>query len=284
MKTQMISKRLANNIYVPASILLMLTLAASPVFALDFMGPPTSSYGQGRVSTGIDYSYSSMDLELTNGKWVDYLDGEFWGSGTAFSRNLKDFQMNRVYANLGFGLLDNLDAFVRLGAANATFDDSLWGESEDFESHAEPAVGAGIRATFYENENFALGALCQASWARFDGQLDSPYWASADYVEVDIAEIQIALGTTVRLNDQVAIYGGPFFHFVDGSLEDELNTVDEVEPVLAKTRYSWDVEESSNFGAYVGASLNLNENASFNIEYQRTADADAIALSFARKF
>ncbi|MHC4153406.1 MAG: hypothetical protein ACYST6_00550 [Planctomycetota bacterium] len=282
MKTQMISKGLARSICVPASVLLMLSVAASPAFALDFMGPPTSSYGQGRVSAGVDYSYSDMDLELENGSWVEHLDGAFFDSGDAVSLTLKDFQMNKVYANLGLGLVDNLDVFLRLGVADATFDDAIWGDNEEFESHAEPAVGAGIRATFYENENFALGVLCQASWARFDGQLDSPYWPSADYVEVDIAEIQIAVGPTVKLTDQIAIYGGPFFHFVDGSLDDEF--CEAAEGGLINAEYSWDVQESSNFGGYIGASLNLAENTSFNIEYQHTADADAIALSFAWKF
>jgi len=282
MKSKPIPKRPANNICVPALITLMLTFTAPPALALDFMGPPASNYGQGRVSAGVDYAYSQMDLELENGRWIEHLDGAFFDSGDAVSFTLKDFQTNRVYANLGFGLLDNLDAFVRLGAGNATFDDSIWGDNEGFESHAEPAVGTGIRATFYENENFALGALCQASWTRFDGQLDSPYWASADYVEVDIAEIQIAVGPTVKLNDQIAIYGGPFFHFVDGTLDDEFSEA--AEGGLINAKYSWDVQESSSFGGYIGASLNLNENASFNIEYQRTADADAVALSFAWKF
>jgi hypothetical protein len=263
---------------------LVMVMACSTSFGLDFMGPPVSSIGQGRFSVGVDYSYSSMDLELSGGRWVDHLDGEFLDSGKALSLELRDFEMNRAYANLGFGLLDNLDAFIRLGVADGRFGDSMWAENEEFESNPEPAIGAGVRATFYENERFALGGLFQTSWARFDGRLDSPYWASADYVELDITEIQIALGTAVKLSDQVAIYGGPFFHFVDGTLDDEMNEADIDLGGLVNTQYSWDVKESSNFGGYIGASFNASENACFNIEYQHTSDADAIGVSFAWRF
>jgi hypothetical protein len=241
-----------------------------------------STNKQGRFSAGVDHSYSETDLELENGTWVEHLDGEFFDSGKAVSLTLKNFETNRAYANLGYGISDNVDVFVRLGVADARFYDHPWGDNEEFESRAEPAIGAGIRATFYESGNLSLGGLLQTNWARFDGQLDSPYWPAADFVEVDIAEVQIAVGPTLRLNDQIAVYGGPFFHFIDGTFEDHFNEA--AEGGLINSRYSWDVKESSNFGAYLGARFNLDENRSFNIEYQHTSAADAIGLSFAWRF
>jgi hypothetical protein len=282
MKSQTISKGTGSSHLPGLMSFLMVALTASIAFALDPMGPPIGMNGQGVATAGIDYSYSDIELELNNGCWVEYLDGAFFDSGEAVSLNVKDFRRNKVYANLGFGLVDNLDLFVRLGVANATFGDSIWGDGEKFDSKAEPAVGFGIRATFYENENFAIGTLVQTSWARFDGQLTSPYWAASDFVEVSMAEVQIAIGTTVKLSDEVAVYGGPFFHFVDGALDDEF--YEAAEGGLIRAEYSWDFKESSNFGGYIGAAFELGKNISFNVEYQRTSTADAVAAAIAWRF
>jgi hypothetical protein len=263
-------------------MLLAVGLAAPAALGLDPMGPPTTSHKQGRFTAGIDYSYSNMDLELNDGRWIEYLDGLFSDSGQAQSFTLNNLKMNKAYVNLGYGIVDNLELFLRLGAAQADFGDSIWEDNEQFDSGAELALGAGMRAKFYEQGNLTLGALLQASWARFDGRLDAPHWAAADYAEIDLAEIQIAAGPTLRLADQISIYGGPFFHLIDGGLDDEFSGPDPAG--LRTSKYSWDIEQTSTFGGYIGTRLDLGTNSFFNIEYHRTADADAVAAALLFKF
>jgi len=263
-------------------VLVLFGLGSPACFALDLMGPPASSVRQGQFHIGADYSYSQMDLELKDGLWVEYLDGMFSDAGGATSFTLNDFQSSRIYANLGYGIADNWDVFVRLGGTDAEFGDSIWQDHERFDSGAQMAIGAGIKATFYEEGNLRLGALLQASWAEFDGQLKAPHWMTADSVEMDITQIQIAVGAACRLTDQLSIYGGPFLHFVDGTLDDRFS--EWTEDGLLTSIYSWSVQEDSILGAYVGAQVDLAENCCVNIECQLTSAAEAIALGLLWRF
>ncbi len=264
--------------------LVMVGLGGSAAFALDPMGPPAAGLKQGQFRTGADYSYSTMDLQLKEGEWVEYLDGAFFNSGEGVSLKLKDFKAKKAYINLGYGIAENWEAFLRLGGTNARFGDSIWEDDEKFDGNADFAIGGGAKATFYQEGNLMLGGLFQASWATFDGQLKAAHWAAADFVEIDITEIQIAVGPTYKLTDGVWIYAGPFLHFIDGHLDDTFVQVDEGTGGLLASKYSWNVEEDSIFGGYIGAHVELTENCLFNVEYQRTAAADALAASFILMF
>jgi len=260
----------------------VLMVGGSAAFALDPMGPPTADLRQGQFEEGIEYSYGTMDLKLKDGIWIEQLDGVFYDAGNADSLTLKNFKTNKAYFNLGYGIIDGLDAFLRLGATTATFGDSIWEDAEEFDNNADFTVGCGIKATFYEDDNLKLGGLFQASWAEFDGRLSAAHWAAADLVEMSIAEIQVAVGPTYKLADHISIYGGPFFHFVVGDLDDEFSEASE--GGLLTSKYSWDVDESSNFGGYIGAKVDIAEDLSFNIEYQHTESADALSAGLIWRF
>jgi len=260
----------------------MLLVGRSAAFALDPMGPPTAGLRQGQLKEGIEYSYGTMDLKLNEGTWIEHLDGVFYDSGNANSLTLKNLKTNKAYFNLGYGIIDGLDAFLRLGATTVTFGDSIWEDAEKFDNDADFTVGCGIKATFYENDKLKLGGLFQANWAEFDGSLSAAHWAAADLVEMSITEIQVAVGPTYKLAEHISIYGGPFFHFVIGDLDDEFSQASE--GGLLTSKYSWDVDESSNFGGYIGAQVDIAENFSFNIEYQQTASADALSAGLIWRF
>ena len=260
----------------------VLLVGGSAALALDPMGPPTADLRQGQFEEGIEYSYGTMDLKLNDGTWIEQLDGVFYDSGNADSLTIKNFKTNKAYFNLGYGIIDGLDVFLRLGATTATFGDSIWEDAEKFENHANFTVGCGIKATFYEHDNLKLGGLFQANWTEFDGQLNAAHWAAADFVEMSVTEIQVAVGPTYKLADHISIYGGPFFHFVVGDLDDEFNEVSG--GGLLTSKYSWDIDESLIFGGYIGAQVDIAENFSFNIEYQQTAAADALSAGFVWRF
>jgi hypothetical protein len=260
----------------------VLLVAHSAALALDPMGPPTADLRQGQFEEGIEYSYGTMDLELNEGTWIEHLDGLFYDAGDADSLTLKNFKTNKAYFNIGYGIIDGLDAFLRLGGATAKFGDSIWEDAEEFDNNADLAVGCGIKATFYEDDKLKLGGLVQASWAEFDGQLNAAHWAAADLVEMSVTEIQVAVGPTYKLADNISIYGGPFFHFVVGDLDDEFSQASD--GGLLTSKYSWELDESSNFGGYIGAKVDIAEDLSFNIEYQQTESADALSVGFVWRF
>jgi len=255
------------------------SLVAPTALALDPMGPPAAGLAQGQIEIGIDYSHSKMDLELSDGTWIELLDGVFLDAGEALPFTLKNFKASTTYANIGFGATDRLEAFVRVGGTTGRFGDSVWQYQEEFDGSTDFAVGGGIKATFFDEGALQVGGLLQASWAEYNGTLFSPQpdWGEADRVEIEIAEVQIAVGATYTWAERFSIYGGPFLHFVSGELND---TWSEVDPGgLLTSEYSWEIDEDSVFGGYAGAQVELTENCSFNIEYQRTAAADAVGMS-----
>jgi len=253
-----------------------------PAFALDAMGPPAAGLRQNQFELGADYSYSTMDLRLVGGKWVEWLNGSFYDAGRAFSLTLENVKTNKMYIGFGYGITDNWDVSLRLGGANARFGDSIWGEGEKFDNPTDFAFGLSTRATFYQEDNLKLGGLLQFSWTELDGKLKSAYWPVSDSVDIELREIQIAIGPTYQPTDTLSIYGGPFFHRVSGELKDRFSEM--YQEGLLTSRYSWDIKERSVFGGYIGLQIDASRNASFNIEYQYTGAADALGLGFIWRF
>ncbi len=275
----------------PCLVLVAFGLGSSAAFALDLMGPPASGLKQGQFHAGVDYSYSQMDLKLTEGRWIEYLDHSSPLSGKyAESFTLKDFKLNKAHVNIGYGLADNWEGFLRLGGVNAKFGDSnFYEEGEEFDSQTDLAIGCGIKATFYEDGNLKIGGLFQVSRAELDGKMRPNGWPVAgDSVQIELTEIQIAVGPSYKLADNFLIYGGPFLHFIDGDLDDEYSApeVDEEGTVTGflTGKDSWAIEERSIFGGYIGAQVDLAENCSLNIECQLTSAAEAICLGLLWRF
>jgi len=277
------------EIWLLGFVVMIVGLGSSTAFALDPMGPPMANLKQGQFELGADYSYSTMDLKLNKGTYVEYIDGGFNEAGEAESFTLKNFKTNRVYANMGYGFADNWGAFLRVGGANAKFGDSIWEAGERFDGLTDFSIGLGAKATFYEDDNLKIGGLFQVNWSELDGKLKPAGWPTFDYpgadcVEIELAEIQLAVGPTYKLTDNVLIYGGPFFHFVDGDLDDVYSDIERETGFFLTSKYSWAIEETSTFGGYIGARVEFTENCSFDIEYQHTSAADAFGVSLMWRF
>ena len=272
------------KIWLSIFIFVIVSLSGATAVALDPMGPPSTNMQHGQFSIGTDFSHSNTDLELNNGVWVEHLDGVFWDWGEAVDLKLKNFEVNRGYVHLGYGISENCEAFFRIGGSSAEFGDSIWEDSEEFDSRAEPALGFGVKATLFDGGNFKFGGLVQTNWAGFDGKLDASHWASSDFVEVDMVEVQIAAGVTLMLSDRVSIYCGPFAHFINGELDDTFSAIDTGTGGLLTSQYLWDIEENSAFGGYLGTQMELTENCSLNMEFQHTSAADAFGMGIAWRF
>ena len=264
-----------------ALALLVVAFAGSNAFALDPMGPTTAGLRQGESVIGIDYIHSNMNLKLTHGKWSETFNGTFNGAGEAVSFDLDDFKTNKIYANFEYGIWDGCELYLRLGGVSTEFGDSIWEANEKFDSNTNFTFCLGSRATFYEIGELQIGRLIQLSWTNIDGDLKVPLpeYPQPDDVDIELLEVQIAIGPTYTAPNGTSIYGGPFFHFVDGNLEDKFTDISGI-----SSKYSWDIEETSIFGGYLGAQLCFSENTFLNLEYQHTGGADAFGLSFLYRF
>jgi len=224
---------MAKKLLLVSVVLTVLALAGSSALALAPMGPPTAGLKTGQFRVGIEYAYSDLDMEL---------DGE----------ELDGVTSNMIFGNLGYGIMDDWEAFVRLGVANADIEDG------DFSGDYGFAWGLGTKVTFLKQENLNWGALFQITWMNSEDE----------DVEIDAYDMQIAVGPTWKLSDTLSIYGGPFVHLIDGEVSDG----------------NGDLEEDSAFGGYVGAEAALAENTSLFGEFQFTGAGWAIGTGINWKF
>jgi hypothetical protein len=242
--------------------------------AMDFMGPPTAGLKQGQSSVGIEYMRSNMDIEADGIPELGLV-----------STTVENVEMNKIYENLGLGITDDAEIFLRLGAADAEPDkgdnsDNLAGYigGSDFGF----AIGGGIKATLSKSEDDTVkwGILAQMSWADLD--FDTKSYSLGGYTvsgsaEVEIIEVQVAVGPTVKLREGISIYGGPFLHIIDGDAD--LKSIDGWSGTV-----STDLEEDSAFGGYVGTQIDLDTNTALNIEGQFTGGGWGVGGGIVWKF
>lgn len=225
-------------------IITIVALFASPLWALTYMGPPTSNVKEGDFILGFDYSDSETDIE--------------W-SGNGDTGTLKDVESDLYLGKVGLGIADGFEFFGRFGTS----------EIED--TGNEFAWGVGTKATFGQKGNISWGALFQyMSLFGEDAQNFGGYSLDGN---VDFQEFQFAIGPTYQINE-LSIYGGPFLHFIEGDAD--LNIVG--------TTHSYDIEQDSEFGGYVGISWQFSKVSSLRVEYQSTGDAEVIGISFFNMF
>jgi hypothetical protein len=250
---------------------------------------------EGRWAIGAEYGREKIDLKGSGTFDIDVLppDPDF-----AFVETLRiqDFEMNMVFGNLAYGLCDNWDVFVRLGAADAQ--DQMVGKSQ-FEI-ASPldeyslgsldgsygfAFGAGTRATFCHWGPWSFGGLMQVTWFN-PGDSDiiyvepidnDPDIVHAGQASLDYWQAQVSLAAIYQV-DTWSLWVGPFVQFFDGNLERSgsvfFTGVDSGDTFSACT----DISEESQFGGHFGANWELAEQWNLWVEGQVTGDSWLIGV------
>ena len=172
---------------------------------------------------------------------------------------LTDVEADTYFARLLFGIADGAELSARLGI----------GEIEDLGN--EFAWGVGAKATLVKSGSLNWGALFQFT-GLYGDETDtiSGFGVTGDF---DVYEYQVAVGPTLKIG-QLSVYGGPFLHFITGDADIR----------ILGTTLSYDLEQESEFGGYIGLSWDMVENTSLAVEYQATGDADAIGISLIHRF
>jgi len=278
-----------------ATLIAALGCFCSSALALDFMGPPSAGLKKGELGLGADYADSRMDIGLDNGLVAEhvYQHGALASSSSSrvSSFTLKRLKMHKLYANIGYGITDNWEAFIRLGGMNTEFSGNFFpgssgSQSRNYNGDTGFAIGFGTKVTFYEKDKLKLGALFQMSWASSYATASGAGFRES--VDLDIIEMQIALGATYELTEKITIYGGPFWHFINFN-DSELSGFRsyESDPSQNETKVSYssyDLDQIGEFGGYIGAQYEVCKDTFYCIEYQHTRSADALAMSIRWKF
>ncbi len=267
--------------------LVTLSMCNSVALALPPMGPPRATVGQNHWSFGAEFGYGEMDLETSGRVQEQLLISPPFATASRTKYDIEGLESAMVFFNLGYGVFDTWDIFVRAGAANAKgqlAEDPPSGIGFTYtgmDGSFGFAWGIGTRVTFWQQPDAGVtwGGLFQATGFDpgksdvslqgdpvFDGDADLEFW-----------EVQIATGPTLEFGD-VRVYGGPFLHFVGGDLDLEGRTTDG--STISTMQTSQDIEEQSVFGGYVGAEWLIGQGTTGNVEFQTTGDAWAVGLGF----
>ena len=166
--------------------IIIAVLFGGPVWALTYMGSPSSDVKQGELFLGFDYSNSEVDFEFSNSG----------GRGV-----LNNVDNDHYLGRAGIGVLDGLEVFGRVGI----------GEIEDLGNESE--WGFGTKATIAENGDTRWGVLFQLMSLQAEGTGSiGRHTLNGDF---DVYEYQLAIGPTFNNT----VYLGPFFHFIDGDAD-----------------------------------------------------------------
>jgi hypothetical protein len=252
---------------------LLIVAGGSVALALDPLGPPKAGPAAGQFQIGADILYGAADLDEPSDYTVRTFQNGVFQPGQSFSGHdsfkRKNAATSKSYANLGYGILQNWEVFLRLGGAS-------YGLGND----SRLAVGGGTKATFYEIGNWSFGGILQLSWAGWENGVEAEDATTS--TKYSVTEGQAALGVCYQFSPHFSLYGGPFATFYKGKAETKGVMVSGT--TLTVTEYSQDTDMDAWFGGYLGLRMQIHEKATAAIEFQYTADAYAVAANVACRF
>lgn len=233
----------------------LLLLIGTQAFALDPMGPPTATMSKGKVSASVEYIYTDMELERPSGSWSDPGTEEF------------DLETNKLYAKIAYSFADFAEVFVRVGSTfDLETDQPKTGKEWEGEGDGAFTYGAGFKGTIYNSGTFSIGALTQLTYLDESGDRNGS-GGQEDSFDLELLEVQAALGASAQVMDILTLYGGPFLHYVNGTFKHEDSGGN------GDTR---SIKEDPAFGFYAGGQFNFG-NFTGDVEYQYTENSYAIA-------
>jgi opacity protein-like surface antigen len=175
---------------------------------------------------------------------------------TVEGETLKNVKTNTFLLKPAYGIMDIWEAYVSIGISKT--------QITDFDGSNEFAWGLGTKYTFIKDETLSWGALFNIDWRRSNDNVDG---IDTDF---DYYDITIAVGPTWKVADNFHVYGGPFFYFLNGEIKAAGET--------------FDVEEKSNLGAYIGADLEICTNTTVFGEFQFTGNSGVFGTGVKWKF
>jgi hypothetical protein len=258
-------------------------LMYTQTFALSFMGPPTAELNRGQFSVGYIYSYSVQDLDKVSENWSVINDGVITSTGKD-QLKIEDLSVQRHYIGINCGLMDWWEIYGRIGLSDVKGDVHLFGQEQEsgYNFDNDFAGGWGTKITFKKNDTVAWGASLHMNWLDTSTSTTEYIFGSGvrkDNVNIRTYDILLAVGPTINMGGW-KLYGGPFYYSLDGHYDREQNLfgLNYIEKEDAN------IQEGSDFGAFVGAVVDLSENSDLTTELSFTSEGWALGTGIAKKF
>lgn len=256
---------------------------STQTFALSFMGPPTAELDQGQYSLGYNYSYSIQDLDKVRQNWFMISGGTITSSGESQLR-IEDLSIQRHYAGVNCGLMDWWEIYARIGLSDVK-GEIHWFDGEqkaEYNFDNDFAWGWGTKVTFKKSNAVAWGAALHMNWLDTSTSKTENISGSGlrrDEVSIDTYDTLLAVGPTIDMGGW-KLYGGPFYYSLDGDYIRERNFFE----LNYIEREDAHIEEDSSFGAFIGAVVDLADNADLTTELSFTSDGWALGIGIAQNY
>lgn len=270
------------------------------VFAI--IGPPTAELRKGQWSVGFNYSYSNQDHSKVKNEWNEFDNDVTTPDNGTTKVHSRDIKMQLYYANFGYGIDDCWQVYVQLGFADVKYDamDERWGDWWGLNFENNFAWGWGTKITFSEHDILSKdkidwGASLQMNWldTSWTGKLESgepegednytDHWQ--DSAKIDTYDLLIAVGPTIDMGGW-KLYGGPFYYYLSGDIDNETRGLS----TWVGGTGSWfenghsDAKADNNFGGYIGAQFNIDQDCDFTTEFSMTDGRWGLGGGIAWKF
>lgn len=252
------------------------------VLSLAFLCMPIASYaasiggaettGKGKIALGLD---------------TEYIFGKDWKfkSATLLPANqtIKDIETEKGYyagMKAAYGLLDNLDIYVRAGASDyrvksQIFTGSTAGDKLKFDTDTDFAYGFGLKGTYNLNE-WLLGCDLQYRRSKHEAEAKNTPVSGAEssttYKSFVIQEWHVAPYIARKLGDFVPYLG---VRYSDAKLD--------IERPASSVWGEIKAEADNNVGVFLGTDYKLGESWKLNLE-GRFIDETAMSFAATYKF
>jgi hypothetical protein len=263
---------------------LILSLCGSVTLARTHMGPPTAGLEKEQWSIGFNVSKTETDLKFKN------------ISGTTFftTNKINDFEIESVMGKLAYGISDNWEVSVGFGASEAKYEElRSWMDgmstetlNTDYESDSGYIAEIGSRVTFVEDGPLKIGASFLVNWTTLDGEYAEASWTDSVFngsggadLDMDIIVFQFAPGISYEFCDDLHLYCGPLWQWIDG----EGDATGLNGSLITKTGKG-DIKQDSRFGGFIGFHKDLDSDTSVNFEWNATGSANSFVFGFTKKF
>ncbi len=249
-------------------LLSLITLLCLPVavYAASIGGVGTQ--GQGKWSVG-------LDQEFVFDRDIGHKSGSFIAIGLPATTSWKEGEidkMSRTMVKASYGLLDNLDIYLKLGVINIEMKAKMLeaGTEKIFTAKIDNAfaLGVGLKASYEFNEDWLLGIDLQHHLRlKYDARCTYPNLPDWD-VDYFFYEWHIAPYIAKRIGNLV-----PYFGVKYSDLRVKLER--DADNVM--------LEADDKFGIFLGTDYKVDDVWSLNLE-ARFIDETAISFAGTHKF
>ena len=246
------------------AVLVLVAGLSTSAFAERF-GTPGSSLAKGQWSLGLETNYIEEEIDLqTPQGWFVFQLGE------------EQAVRNQLLVRVGYGLLDNLEAVIKMGGTSSNISDVFLDDflnwNEDLDGDMEFTIVGGLNYTILKEGNFTLGVNGTLSWFQLNDDNES---AAVGYqaIDADVFKVEGALMASYQMG-KFTPYGGVVMAIHDADVRFRLLFPAAVMPAVVDV----DSDQEDWFGMVVGVNCEVVENVKVGVELTHVAEGVGLSI------